>query len=275
MKKMAEIARLFWIDAFADTPFSGNPAAVCLTTAELPDTLKHEIAREFNLSETVFICPEVRGYTIRWFTPTTEVPLVGHATLAAAYAVLTILEPSRSSVTFFNAISGALPAYRDGAELAIELPADETSDCVPPSDLIAGLGTLPQSTRVGRHYMALFADESIVTRLRPDFEALARLDRPTIIATAPGSRCDYVLRFFAPANGVLEDPVSGVAQCSLVPYWSARFGRNRLISHQLSTRGGRMCCWMRDERVVISGKCCPIAEGVFDSAVIATTAPSR
>jgi PhzF family phenazine biosynthesis protein len=270
---MASAARFFWIDAFADAPFGGNPAAVCLTEEDLPRALQQKIARELALSETVFIRPMPGGYAIRWFTPTTEVPLVGHATLAAAHAVLTILEPDRSSVAFFSPISGKLAAYRDGGELAIELPVDDTQDCAPPADLVVGLGMAPQAVRVGRHYMALFAEESAVAGLRPDFAALAQLDRPTIIATAPGRSCDYVLRFFAPANGVPEDPVSGVAQCSLVPFWRARLGRELLISDQLSARGGRMRCWLRGESVVIAGKCSPIAEGVFDAAVIGA-APS-
>jgi PhzF family phenazine biosynthesis protein len=272
---MAGAARLFWIDAFADTPFGGNPAAVCLTEEDLPHVLQQNIARELDLSETVFIRPMAGGYAIRWFTPTAEVPLVGHATLAAAHAVLTVLQPDRSSVAFFSPISGELAAYRDGGGLAIELPADETQECAPPADLVAGLGAAPQAVRIGRHYMALFAEERAVLGLRPDFAALARLDRPTIIATAPGRSCDYVLRFFAPANGVPEDPVSGVAQCSLVPYWRARLGRDRLTCDQLSARGGRMRCWLRGDSVVIAGKCCPIAEGVFDAAVIGGAASLR
>jgi predicted PhzF superfamily epimerase YddE/YHI9 len=272
---MGTAAQLFWIDAFADTPFGGNPAAVCLTEADLPDPLKQGIARELNLSETVFIWPRGNGYAIRWFTPTKEVPLVGHATLAAAFVVLTYLRRERTTVAFFSPASGELAAYRDGVGLAIELPLDRTIDCPPPADLVAGLSAQPDSVRVGRHYMALFADEDTVAGLQIDFAALTRLDRPTIIATAPGTRCDYVLRFFAPANGVPEDPVSGVAQCSLVPYWSSRLSRNRLVSDQLSTRGGRMCCWMRDDRVVISGACCPIARGEFDLAVVGKTAAIR
>jgi predicted PhzF superfamily epimerase YddE/YHI9 len=268
-----DAVRLFWIDAFAEAPFGGNPAAVCLANAELPDSLQQDIARELNLSETVFIRPRAGGYAIRWFTPTTEVPLVGHATLAAAHVVLDVLEPGHDSVTFISPISGELAAYRDSDGLAIELPADHTSDCAPPADLLAGLGATPQAVRIGRHYMALFPDESAIAALRPDFAALARLDRPTIVATAPGRNCDYVLRFFAPANGVPEDPVSGVAQCSLVPYWRARLGRDRLVSDQLSARGGRMRCWMRADRVVIAGKCCTIAAGVLDASVMAGAVP--
>jgi len=266
---MPETARLFWVDAFAQAPFCGNPAAVCLTAEELSLETKQGIARELNLSETVFIRPQGDGYSIRWFTPTLEVPLVGHATLAAAHVVLDRLEPRRDAVTFFSSASGALAAYRAEGGLAIELPADQTVECSAPSDLVAGLRASPASVRVGRHYMALFASEEMVAALRPDFQALARLDRPTIVATAPGRRADYVLRFFAPANGVPEDPVSGVAQCSLVPYWSGQLGRDRLVSSQLSARGGRMISWLRGDRVVISGPCCTVVEGEFEPAVLA------
>jgi PhzF family phenazine biosynthesis protein len=265
---MPEEARLFWVDAFASNPFAGNPAAVCLTNEELPDDLKQAIARELNLSETVFIQRQADGYAIRWFTPTREVPLVGHATLAAAHIVLERLEPQRNAVRFLSSASGSLAAYRFSDALAIELPADETQECSAPPDLITGLGAEPTSARVGRHYVALLDSETAVARLKPDFQALARLDRPTIVATAPGARADYVLRFFAPANGVPEDPVSGVAQCSLVPYWSKQLGKSRLVSSQLSPRGGCMTCWMRDDRVVISGPCCTIAEGIFKPAVL-------
>jgi len=265
---MAGFARLFWIDAFTKAPFGGNPAAVCLTSEELPDETKQAIARELNLSETVFIRSEGVGYSVRWFTPTLEVPLVGHATLAAAHVILNCLETHRDTVIFFSPASGALAAYRVEGGLAIELPSDETIECSAPADLVAGLGTSPASVRRGRHYVALLTSEAAVADITPDFQALARLDRPAIVATSPGNSADYVLRFFAPANGVPEDPVSGVAQCSLVPYWSTRLGRSRLVSSQLSARGGQMTCWMREDRVVISGSCFTIAEGAFDPAVV-------
>ena len=274
MSPMPGTVRLFWVDAFAQTPFAGNPAAVCLSADELSDETKQAIARELNLSETVFIRRQGEGYAIRWFTPTLEAPLVGHATLAAAHVVLERLEPGRDAVTFFSRASGALAAYRAEGCLAIELPADETVECAAPSGLIAGLGASPASVRIGRHYVALFTSPATVAALKPDFQALATLDRPTIVATAPDAGADYVLRFFAPANGVPEDPVSGVAQCSLVPFWSKRLGRDRLVSSQLSPRGGRMICWMRGDRVVISGPCCIIAEGAFEPAVLAYRSPA-
>ena len=191
---MPEEGRLFWVDAFASNPFAGNPAAVCLTTEELPDNVKQAIACGLNLSETVFIQPQADSYTIRWFTPTREVPLVGHATLAAAHIVLERLEPQRNAVTFLSLASGPLAAYRVSNGLAIELPADETQECSPPPDLITGLGAEPASARVGRHYVELLESETAVARLKPDFQAL-RGSIAHNLATAPGNRDDYVLRF--------------------------------------------------------------------------------
>jgi predicted PhzF superfamily epimerase YddE/YHI9 len=257
----------FWIDAFAERPFSGNPAVVCVAQQALSAEIQQNLATEFNVSETVFLTPIPEGYSIRWFTPTLEVPLVGHATLAAACAILNHIEPHRSSVTFVSRESGVLEAWREGDSFAIELPGDEVTPCPAPHDLVAGLGAMPSEVHRGRHYMAVFAHEEAVANLVPNFEALARLDRPTIVATAPGRTSDYVLRFFAPRNGVSEDPVSGVAQCSLVPYWARRLDRSRLFSRQLSARGGSMSCWLRGERVVVCGPCSVIAQGAFDPAI--------
>ena len=258
--------RFFWIDAFADRPFSGNPAVVCIAPRELPCETQQSLASEFNVSETVFLAPAADAYSIRWFTPTVEVPLVGHATLAAASALLGHLERQRARVSFVSPQSGRLEAWREAEGYAIDLPADEAAPCEPPSDLIAGLGAKPQTAYRGRHYMAVFRDEQEIAGIAPDFGVLARLDLPTVVATAPGRDCDYVLRFFAPRNGVPEDPVSGVAQCSLVPYWSRRLGRERLMSRQLSARGGGMTCWLNGDRVAICGPCRTIAEGAFDSS---------
>lgn len=259
--------RFFWIDAFADRLFSGNPAVVCVAQRELPREVQQSLASEFNVSETVFVAPVADGYSIRWFTPTVEVLLVGHATLAAASAILGHLEPHRASVAFVSLQSGKLEAWREAEGYAIDLPADEAAPCEAPEDLIAGLGAAPEAVYRGRHYMAVFRDEQAIARLAPDFAALARLDRPTIVATAPGRASDYVLRFFAPKNGVPEDPVSGVAQCSLVPYWTRRLGQARLTSRQLSARGGGMTCWLNGTRAVICGPCRTIAQGAFDASV--------
>jgi PhzF family phenazine biosynthesis protein len=259
----------FWIDAFARSPFEGNPAAVCITDRELRADVQQGLASEFALSETVFLWPIDSNYAIRWFTPTREVPLVGHATLAAAQTILTELEPGRSTVTFLSPLSGSLSARIDAGEISIELPADQPG--VVPSDdhLSAALGERPSAVWVGRHIMAIFDNPNQVHNLKPDFDRLAKLDRATIVATAPGSECDYVLRFFAPANGVPEDPVSGVAQCSLVPYWTHRLGRaDNLLSRQLSQRGGIMRCSLRKDWVIISGRCAILVRGTLDARLL-------
>jgi PhzF family phenazine biosynthesis protein len=253
--------RFFWIDAFAPGPFMGNPAVVCVLDEEADAVTMQRAAREFNVSETAFVHGGEGIYDIRWFTPTCELPLVGHATLAAAHAIMTAIEPGLECVVFNSPLSGQLPARRSDDGIAITLPADATKACMLPSALRDGLGVVPAETRIGRHYVAVLGSPSEVAAVKPDFAALANLDRPTIAVTAAGSGDDYVLRFFAPANGVPEDPVSGVAQCSLVPYWAERLGRSRLGSRQLSERGGRMICTLTDSGVVIAGPCHTLSEG--------------
>ncbi len=256
-------SRFFWIDAFASAPFTGNPAVVCVLDEESDASAMLAAAREFNVSETVFVRGGKGAYDIRWFTPTRELPLVGHATLAAAHAIMTAVEPGLEAVVFNSHLSGRLPARREGDGIAITLPADDTTPCDLPPALRDGLRLVPIETRIGRHYVAVLASASEVAAVKPSFAALATLDRPTIAVTAPGGDEDYVLRFFAPANGVPEDPVSGVAQCSLVPYWASRLGRKRLRSRQLSERGGSMVCTLSDSGVVIAGPCRTLAEGTF------------
>jgi PhzF family phenazine biosynthesis protein len=253
----------FWVDAFAPRVFSGNPAAVCVLDEWVDPSAMQAAAKEFNVSETVFVQGGRGRYGIRWFTPTRELPLVGHATLAAAHAIMTAVEPERRLITFVSHLSGELPASRSGEEISIVLPADATEACEPPESLNRGLGVRPAETRIGRHYVAVLASAAEVASITPDFAALAALDRPTIAVTAPGEGADYVLRFFAPANGVPEDAVSGVAQCSLVPYWSRRLGRDELSSRQLSERGGAMRCRLEGAAVVVSGPCRTIAQGAL------------
>jgi PhzF family phenazine biosynthesis protein len=253
--------RFFWIDAFAAEPFTGNPAVVCVLEGEAEASAMQRAAREFNVSETAFVHGGNGSYDIRWFTPTCELPLVGHATLAAAHAIMTAVEPGLETVVFNSRLSGRLPARRNGDGVAITLPADATTPCTLPSALLEGLGLVPAETRIGRHYVAVLGSPREVAAVKPDFAALARLDRPTIAVTAAGRDDDYVLRFFAPANGVPEDPVSGVAQCSLVPYWAERLGRRRLCSRQLSERGGKMICTLTESGVDIAGPCHTLSEG--------------
>ncbi len=257
---------VFWVDAFSAEPFGGNPAVVCVGIDDLSDTQLQHLANEFNVSESVFISGDKGEYVIRWFTPTKELPLVGHATLAAAHVVFSSLEPDRSEARFRSAMSGELAAFKDQRNVAIVLPADDPVSCDPPDALIRGLGLMPTATLKGRHHIAVLDHPDEVASVEPNLDALQTLDLPTIAVTAAGGDSDYVLRFFAPANGVPEDPVSGVAQCSLMPYWAPKLGKTELSSTQLSPKGGEMHCKLLDAGVQIAGPCCTIFSGTLENS---------
>lgn len=253
---------LYLVDAFADRPFTGNPAAICPLQAWLPDTVLQSIASEMNLSETAFIVPHPDGWHIRWFTPTLEVDLVGHATLAAAFVIFERLIPDRDEVRFASR-SGPLQVSRQGALLAMDLPVRVPVPCAAPAGLVDGLGALPVETLAAQHYLAVFEHADEVRALAPRMDRLAALDRAAVIVTAPGGPGDFVSRFFAPANGVPEDPVSGVAHCTLIPYWSQRLGKTKLHARQVSRRGGDLVCEDRGDRVIISGPAVLVFEGAL------------
>jgi predicted PhzF superfamily epimerase YddE/YHI9 len=246
---------LYQIDAFAERPFTGNPAAVCPLDGWLPDPVMQSIAAENNLSETAFFVQDGEAWGLRWFTPTTEMDLCGHATLASAYAIFRFLAPDRSSRAVFRTLrAGELTVERSGELLALALPARPAAPCEPPPTLAAALGAAPTTVLAARDYLAIYDEPGQVAALAPDFAALAKLDR-AVIVTAPGeSGTDFVSRFFAPTLGVDEDPVTGSAHCTLIPYWARRLGKDRLAARQLSRRGGSLVCERRGERVVIAGR---------------------
>jgi predicted PhzF superfamily epimerase YddE/YHI9 len=244
---------LYQIDAFADGPFTGNPAAVCPLDDWLPDPVMQAIAAENNLSETAFFVRDGEAWSLRWFTPTTEVDLCGHATLASAYAIFSFLAPERSRAVFRTLKAGELVVERSGELLALDFPARPSAPCEPPPGLAAALGAAPASVLAARDYLAVYDAPGRIAALAPDFAALAKLDR-AVIVTAPGeSGTDFVSRFFAPTLGVDEDPVTGSAHCTLIPFWARRLGKDRLAARQLSRRGGSLVCESRGERVVIAG----------------------
>lgn len=247
--------RLYQVDAFVTPePFSGNPAAICPLEQWLPVEVMQSIAGENNLSETAFFVPEGDGYGLRWFTPATEVDLCGHATLAAAHIVFEFLEPWRQKVMFHTQKAGTLSVSRAGDLLALDFPARPPAPCDLPASLAAALGSAPGAVLAARDYLAVFATPDDVVALRPDFALVAQLDRFAVIATAPGENgADFVSRFFAPARGVDEDPVTGSAHCTLIPYWADRLGKTKLEARQLSARGGALSCELRGERVSIAG----------------------
>ncbi len=253
---------IFQIDAFTDHLFSGNPAAVCPLTEWLPDGVMQAIAAENNLSETAFFVPDGDGYAIRWFTPGAEIDLAGHPTLATAHLLFSRLDPSRDRIRFNTRKSGDLLVARDGDAIVMDFPARPARECEPDSAVVKGLGTSPLYLLASDHsYMAVLADEEHVRSLDPDFTALRKAEKPSVIVTARGETCDFVSRFFAPALGVSEDPVTGSAHCTLTPYWAGRLGKSELSARQVSARGGELFCVLHGDRVVIKGRCVFYMEG--------------
>lgn len=248
---------LFQVDAFANRPFRGNPAAVCPLSVWLDDQTMRKVAAEKNVSATAFFVPGKDAYEIRWFTPVCEVRLCGHATLASAFVLLTILQPELPEVRFATRSAGVLRVWRDGALFSMDWPAIPTKTCdEPPPRLIRAL---PASRPVdileaNSTYFAVYESEATVQSFRPDFALLEQLHPYALAITAPGGTADFVSRYFAPTYGVPEDPATGSAQCVLVPYWSKRLNKEHLQARQLSERGGDFYCEMAGDRVIINGR---------------------
>jgi PhzF family phenazine biosynthesis protein len=242
----------FEVDAFASQLFRGNPAGVCPFPKWLDDKLMQDIAAENNFAETAFFIPRGEDYELRWFTPTLEMDLCGHATLASAFIIFTELG-FRGDVVRFHTKSGELKVSRSGEVLTLDFPSRPPKPCAVPEALTQGLGKKPVEILKARDYFALFANAEDVQSLQPDFGLLGTLDEKVIV-TAPGVGCDFVSRFFAPTAGVNEDPVTGSAHCTLIPYWAERLGKKKLFARQLSKRGGELFCEDVGDRVHIGGK---------------------
>ena len=262
--------RLFQIDAFTTDVFSGNPAAVCPLEAALDTKQMQAIALENNLSETAFFVPTADGYDLRWFTPTTEVDLCGHATLASAYVIFNYLDDQARRIRF-STRSGPLTVERQNGLLAMNFPVLRPGPCgSPPDELIRGLGLHPDAILSygeednSGYYVAVFKSEDAVRGIDPDFSLLAELGGMIVLPTAPGGDADYVLRCFAPSFGIDEDPVTGSAHCVLTPYWADRLGRNTLDARQVSERGGQIECQLLDDRVSIRGNAVCYLEGTIE-----------
>ena len=252
----------FQLDAFTNQRFAGNPAAV-MPMARFPDdAVMQALAAENNLAETAFLVREGSDYRLRWFTPVTEVPLCGHATLASAAVVMERLEPGRTSVVF-QSKSGPLTVTRAGAGYVLDFPARPAQRTPAPAGFAKALGCEPVEVLVNAfNYMAVLESASVVRRLAPDMSAIAGFDRPGVIVTAVGDGdYDCVSRYFAPAKGIPEDPVTGAAHCMLAPYWAARLGRPQLRAYQASARGGEITCRVVGERVELEGQCVFYLEG--------------
>lgn len=246
------------VDAFTRRPFGGNPAGICPLDAWLPEATMQAVAAENAVAETAFFVRRGDGdFDLRWFTPETEVDLCGHATLASAFFLFERLEPDRRHVRFHTR-SGPLEVERDGDGLAMDLPARPPVPAEATLDaLAAALGRRPVTALRARDLMAVFDSAEEVRALRPDLAAVAALDAFAVIVTAPGGGADddvdFVSRFFAPAKGVPEDPVTGSAHCTLVPYWGERLGRTQLRGRQVSRRSGDLACEWRGDRVRLVG----------------------
>jgi PhzF family phenazine biosynthesis protein len=241
------------IAAFAGASFHGNPAGVCPLEKWPSDDILQKIAAENNLSETAFFCARGGDYDLRWFTPETEVDLCGHATLASAFVLFSELGFKGNTIRF-RSRSGVLTVTRDGDVMTLDFPSRPATPCAAPETLIRGLGRQPLEVLKARDYLAVFKTEDDVRSLRPDFAALNAVDALGVIATAPGTDSDFVSRFFAPAAGINEDPVTGSAHCTLVPFWSPRLGKTTLFARQISRRGGELFCRLAGDRVLMGGK---------------------
>jgi PhzF family phenazine biosynthesis protein len=254
--------KIFQIDAFADTLFSGNPAAVCPLDKWLADDLMQKIAMENNLAETVFYVLKDNVYHIRWFTPTVEVDLCGHATLADAWVIFNEEGYEETIVNFFSERSGRLSVIKSESLLTLDFPVDSLSSIDVDEELMQSLSIKPLRALQGRTDIVLvYENESQIKEVIPDFHRISKMDIRGIIVTAPGDTVDFVSRFFAPQTGVDEDPVTGSAHTSLTPYWSEHFSKNNLTARQLSKRGGNLWCELKGDRVMISGQCIKYMEG--------------
>ena len=246
--------RIYQIDAFAERVFTGNPAAVCPLNAWLPDSVMQSIAMENNLAETAFYVYEKEGLRIRWFTPTVEVDLCGHATLATAF-VLFHHEKYSGDKIVFNSRSGPLTVTRSGDRLTLNFPVDVLREVAALPELEKGLGLAPLKTFKGKtDYMLVFENESQIKNMQPDFKQIAQVEARGIIVTAPGDHVDFVSRFFGPQSGGDEDPVTGSAHTSLTPYWADILKKNTFEAMQLSKREGKLHCTLKGDRVEITGE---------------------
>jgi PhzF family phenazine biosynthesis protein len=256
-------ARFFQLDSFTSRQFAGNPAAVMALEAYPEERVLQALAAENNLAETAFIVPDSCEYQIRWFTPKVEVPLCGHATLASAAVVLERLEPGREVVVFRSA-SGPLTVRRSAQNYIMDFPVRRCTPATPPQGLADAIGAaLVETVWDGFNFLVRLPSAEDVRSLSPDLAAIERMPCAGVIVTAPGNgEHDCVSRYFAPAKGIPEDPVTGGAHCALMPYWSERLGKVELRAFQASTRGGELRCRLRGERVELEGACVFYLEGI-------------
>ncbi len=254
---------LWQVDAFADRPFTGNPAAVCLIDEDRESGWMQSVAAEMNLSETAFVRPLEAGYELRWFTPQVEVDLCGHATLASAFTLWEMGVASEGEPIVFHTRSGGLTATRADELISLDFPTSPVTACEPPSGLLGALGIEPSFIGKTAFDKFLVVDSAEAIRaLKPDFRELAAVDARGVIVTARGdsSGVDFISRFFAPAVGIDEDPVTGSAHCA-APYWAEQLSKNRLVGFQASQRGGTVHVAVQGERVILGGQAVLVMKG--------------
>ena len=245
---------IFQVDAFSQRVFGGNPAAICPLDSWLPDATLQAIAAENNLAETAYFVRTGGRYHLRWFTPAVEMDLCGHATLASAHILFHELGETGEAVRF-DTQSGELVVKRSGDLLVMDFPSRPPGVVAVPPELVPAIGGKPLEILGARDYFVVYETAEEVLALKPNMEALKGIDKFAFIATARGRDCDFVSRFFAPGAGVPEDPVTGSAHCSLIPYWAAKLGKATLHARQISARGGELFCKLEGDRVEIAGHC--------------------
>jgi PhzF family phenazine biosynthesis protein len=251
---------VYHINAFASELLKGNPAAVCPLEEWLSDDIMQKIAFENNLSETAFFVPKNSGFHIRWFSPTNEVDLCGHATLASAYVLFNILDYNQNIIEF-DSKSGLLKVIKDDDNLILNFPAQGPTPCDTPQEIINALNITPIECLKSQDLIVVLNDEIDVQNVDPDFEELKKFDLRGVIVTAQSKTCDFVARCFFPGIGIQEDPVTGSAYTQLAPYWASKLGKNLFHAKQLSARGGELICELFNDRVLISGKAVKYLEG--------------
>lgn len=255
---------LYQVDAFTDRLFGGNPAAVIPLDHWIDDQLMQQIALENNLSETAFFVKTDDGYHLRWFTPESEIDLCGHATLASAYVIKNFLEPHIQEISFSTQVAGVLKASAKDGVYTLDFPARIPQPCEVPEKLLQSLGTTAViEVLKSRDYFVVLPNEEAVQNVDPDFTLMKETDAFGIIVTAKGHEADVVSRCFYPDAGIPEDPVTGSAHCNIVPYWSEKLGKEKLVCRQLSKRGGSLMCELSGDRVLMSGKCVLYLEGTI------------
>jgi len=255
---------IYQADAFTDTLFGGNPAAVCPLNSWLPDESMQKIAAENNLAETAFFVKTEKGYLLRWFTPEFEIDLCGHATLATAHILFTELGYTKDVISFETVKAGVLTVSKNGDKYTLDFPSRPPEPVALPMELITALGgKIPVEVLKSRDYFVVYESEQDIRDIKPDFNLLAKIDTVGVVVTAEGDAADvdFVSRFFAPGAGIPEDPVTGSAHCNLIPYWADMLEKEELHALQLSSRKGELWCELKGDRVLMSGKAVTYLKG--------------